>query len=325
VRIGLIGPGGFARAVLVPALRSAGASLEVVAGGSGPAAEAAVRAGEFARVGENAAAVIADDGIDAVVIATRHGSHAALAAAALAAGKHVFCEKPLALNRPDLDEVLGAAERAQRVLAVGFNRRFARQVVRMREFLGETRGPMTAVYRVNAGRVDLGHWVHDPVEGGGRLIGEGCHFLDTLVFLLDSRIDQVHASGFGLPGQPLSATDNVVLTLSFADRSVATVIYAAEGGTRLGKERIEVFAPGRTAVLDDFQTLDLHDDAKPRTERLRAPDKGHEAEIAAFLAGVRDGRPPIDPAVLANVHRACFAAVESLRTGSPVAVHPRVA
>jgi predicted dehydrogenase len=305
--------------VLVPALRAAGAALEVVAGGSGPAAAAAVRAGEFARVGESAAAVIADPGVDAVVIATRHGSHAELSAAALAAGKHVFCEKPLALDGASLDEVLAAAERARRILAVGFNRRFAPQVVAMREFLRAGGGPMTAVYRVSAGRVDGGHWVHDPLDGGGRIVGEGCHFLDTLVYLMASPITEVHARGFARPDQPRAATENLVLTLTFADRSVATVAYAAEGGTRLGKERIEVFAPGRTAVLDDFHTLCLHDEAKPRTERRRTPDKGHGAEIEAFLAGVRAGRPPIDLAVVANVHRACFAAVESLRTGLPVA------
>ena len=306
--------------MLVPALRAAGASLEVVAGGSGPAADGAVRSGEFARVGESAAAVIADGALDAVVIATRHGSHAALAAAALDAGKHVFCEKPLALDAAELDAVLGAAARAERVLAVGFNRRFAPQVIRMREFFAARRTPLTALYRVSAGRVPAGSWVHDLAEGGGRLIGEGCHFLDTLTYLVGSPIATVHASGFGGPQQPLAATDNALIMLAFADRSVASVAYVADGADGLGKERVEVFADGRTAVLGDFRTLDLYGGAKPRTERLRAQDKGHVAEVEAFLAAIRAGRHPIDLEVLANVHRACFAAVESLRTGRPVSV-----
>jgi predicted dehydrogenase len=320
VRIGLIGPGGFARGVLVPALRASGARLELVAGGSGPAAAAEVRSGEFARVAAGAAELIADDGIDAVVVATRHGSHAALAAAALEAGRHVFCEKPLALDAEELGAVLAAARRAERVLAVGFNRRFAPQAERMREFLADRSDPLAVVYRVSAGQVEPGHWVHDLSEGGGRLIGEGCHFLDTLVFLTGSRIRRVSATGFGRPGQPLAATDNALITLAFADRSVASLVYVAEGGTRLAKERIEAFADGRTAVLEDFRTLELYDDAKPRSERLRAQDKGHAAEVEAFLAGVRAGRHPIPLEVLANVHVAAFAVIESLRTGQPVAV-----
>ena len=320
VRIGLIGPGAFAGSVLVPALSRAGAQLAAVAGGSGPSAESLGRKAAFERVLQSERELIADPSLDAVVVATRHGTHAELSSACLDAGKHVFCEKPLALDAAELDAVLGSAASAGRVLTVGFNRRFAPHVVTMRELAERAGGPATIVYRVNAGRVPPAAWPHDLEQGGGRIVGEVCHFLDTIVFLAGAPIVEVHASGFGAPEQPVQARDNVVITVRLRDGSVATVAYVADGSPSLAKERIELFAGGRTAILDDFTSLELHDGPKPRRQRLRQQDKGHDAEIEAFLAGVRDGRHPIALDQLANVHRACYAAVESLRTGRPAGV-----
>ncbi len=320
VKVGLVGPGNFARAVLIPALLSANATLAVVAGGSGPSAEALARTAGFPRVAASEADLIADQGVDAIVIATRHGAHARLAQMGLEGGKHVFCEKPLALNAAQLHGVLETARASGRVLTVGFNRRFAAQAVEMREFLSGSRGPMTLVYRVSAGRVPVSSWLNDLDEGGGRLLGECCHFIDLAAFLTGSQITQVHASGFGRPDQPLQTVDNVVVTLSFGDGSVCTLAYVAEGATAVPKERLEAFAGDRTAILDDYQTLELFDGEHRKTDRLRSQDKGHREEMKHFISGVRSGQYPIALDVIENVHLACFAAVESLRTGHTVAL-----
>jgi predicted dehydrogenase/threonine dehydrogenase-like Zn-dependent dehydrogenase len=319
VRIGLIGPGGFANSVLVPALQRAGAALAGVAGGSGPSAESTARKAGF----EYAAAeseLLADESLDAVVIATRHGAHAGLAEAALAAGKHVFCEKPLALARDELDRVLAAAVAAQRVVMVGFNRRFSPHLVSVRDFFAPVDRPLSALYRVSAGHLDPSHWTHDLEQGGGRIVGEGCHFLDSLAFVAGSPIAAVHASGFGGPRQPVQAHDNAMITVELADGSVATLAYVASGSPGVAKERLEVFAGARTAILDDYTSLERFDGEAHERDRLKTQDKGHAAEVAAFLRGVREGTSPIPLETIANVHRACFAAIDSLRTGQPVAV-----
>jgi predicted dehydrogenase len=317
LRVGLIGPGGFANSVLIPAFSGAGATLAAVAGGAGPSAAATARKAGFASVADDAQALIADQSVDALVIATRHGSHAALASAGLDAGKHVFCEKPLALDREQLEEVLAAAERAQRVLMVGFNRRFSPQLVALREFVRGFEAPMSAVYRVSAGNLPSQHWLHDLEQGGGRIIGEGCHFLDALTYVTGSPIVRVHASGFGAADLPAQSRDNLSLTVDFANGSVGTLAYVARGAASVAKERLEVFAGTRTAILDDFRHLDLFDGDAHKRDRLRVQDKGHNAEVKAFIEGVREGSNPIPLATIANVHLACYAAVESISTGLP--------
>jgi polar amino acid transport system substrate-binding protein len=320
VRIGLLGPGGFANGVLVPAFKAAGARLAAVAGGSGPSAEATARKSGFARVADGEDDLIADASVDAVVIATRHGSHARLATKCLAAGKHVFCEKPLALDEEELAEVLAAAEVAGRVLTVGFNRRFSPHMVAAREHVAAAGAPISAVYRVSAGNLPPQHWLHDLAEGGGRIVGEGCHFFDSLSFVTGAEVVRVSASGFAVADLPVQARDNVVITADMADGSVGTIAYVASGSPGVAKERLELFAGARTAILDDFRELELYDGDKHVRDRLKSQDKGHGTEVARFLSAVREGVQPIELASLANVHRACFAAVESLRSGAPVAV-----
>jgi predicted dehydrogenase/threonine dehydrogenase-like Zn-dependent dehydrogenase len=319
VRVGLIGPGSFAGKVIVPAFTAAGATLELVGGGSGPSAEAATRDLGFSRVAQSEDALIADPNVDAVCIASRHESHARLATAALEAGKHVFCEKPLALNESELDEVLQAAERGPGTVAVGFNRRFSPALVELRKFLGG-RSPITANYRVSAGALEPGHWLHDLVEGGGRMVGEGCHFVDCLVYLTGSEVVEVHAAGHGAPDAPLQARDNLLVTLTFADGSIGSIAYVAQGSGRVPKERLEAFAGSRTGVLDDYRVLELFDGNSREKQGGRRQDKGHNAEVAAFVAGVRSGTAPVPIEQIRNVHLAAFAAIESLRTGLPARV-----
>src|SRR5579884_747312 len=317
--IGLIGPGGFASQVLVPAFVAAGARLEVVGGGQGVSAEAATRTLGFARHADSAEAVIKDPAVDAVVIATRHGLHAQYVQAALAAGKHVFCEKPLALTVEELDAVMAAAADSERVLAVGFNRRFAPMAVSLRQALAPGSGPVVATYRVSAGAVPADAWVHDLEEGGGRVIGEVCHFIDTLVFLAGAPVSEVHASGFSKVGAPTQANDNVAVTLRHADGSLGTILYVAQSAPGIGKERIEAYGAGGVGVLDDYRELELYG---PRAQRVkeRGQEKGHREEIAAFVAAVRSGQPPVPLTEVANVSLATIAVVESMRTGGAVRV-----
>ena len=318
VGVGLIGPGGFANRVLVPELEAVGAKLVAVGGGAGPSAAAAARNGPFRRVAADASAVIADSEVEAVVIGTRHGSHAALVIEALQAGKHVFCEKPLALTSDELDAVMKAARAAPGTLLVGFNRRFSPLLREMSSFLGAPGTPMTVVYRVSAGSLTESHWTHDLVEGGGRALGEACHFVDSLSFLVGRPVVDVHASGHGVASRPVQAYDNLLVTLRFGDGSVASLIYVSDGSGRVPKERVEGFTGTRTAVLDDYLALDLYNAQRHDRRRAKTRDKGHRQEIAAFLRATRTGDPALSLGEIDNVTLATLAIVESLRTGRSV-------
>ena len=319
VRLGVIGAGNFAKSVLLPAIQKQGGfDLRVVATASGPNAQQTAARFGFAAAATDWRQVVDDPQVDAVLVATRHDLHAEVAATALAAGKAVFLEKPMALCEEDLERLMDAWRASGRILQVGFNRRFAPSVQRLRQVYAGRRGPLTMTYRVNAGTVGTGSWVVDPVQGGGRLVGEVCHMVDTLQYLAGARVKRVYAQP--LPRATGSA-DDALLTLTFDDGSVATIVYASSGDRSLPKERLEVFGDGRAAVLDDFQALTLH--AGGRVERIGgkpgSQDKGHAAEIRAFRQAVLNGAPsPIDPEDAAHVTRVTFAAVESARAGVPV-------
>jgi predicted dehydrogenase/threonine dehydrogenase-like Zn-dependent dehydrogenase len=319
LRIALIGPGGFATRVLVPALRGAGAQLELVAGGAGPSAEAAQRTLGFARIAETEEAALGDPAVDAVIISTRHASHASLATRALQAGKHVFCEKPLALTLDELEEVLAAAAASPGILAVGFNRRFSQPLREVQAFLPSGQRAV-ASYRISAGAISSDHWVHDLSQGGGRALGEVCHFVDSLVFVTGSPVESVYAAGYAVDDAALQARDNLGVTLSFANGSVGTIVYAADGARRLPKERLEAFSGSRTAVLDDYKSVDLLGPSGRTRRRSRTQDKGHSSEIVAFIEGASRGEPPVPLVEVSNVSFATLAIAESLRTGRPVSL-----
>jgi predicted dehydrogenase len=322
VRVGLIGPGNFASKVIVPAFAEAGARLEVVGGGSGPSAEAASRERGFTRVASSAAAVIADEAVDVVVICTRHASHAELTRQALEAGKHVFCEKPLALTLDELYEVMAAARKGLGLLMVGFNRRFSDFLREARAHLSAADTPVTVQYRVSAGRLSADHWTHDLSQGGGRILGELCHFVDCLTFLTGSPVSLVHAAAHRAPNVPLQGADNVVVTLVFENRSVGAITYSAAGAPKVGKERLEAFAGDRTVLLDDYRRLELHAGGQVTEQhKARTQDKGHRAEAHRLLDAIRRGGPsPIPVDELENVSAATLAVVESLRTRETISV-----
>jgi predicted dehydrogenase len=285
--VGVIGAGSFATRILIPAVRSAGFRLEAVASARGLSARAAAErfgAGRATSVDE----LVADAGIGCVVVATRHASHAALAAAALRAGKAVFVEKPPALTEAELDDLRAARDSSGRILAVGFNRRHAPLAVDLREHVCREGVPFQLLYRVNAGRLPDDHWVNDPDEGGGRLLGEGCHFVDFACWLRGSSPTRVACILAAEPGRPLASAQSFTIVLGFGDGSLATIAYAADGSERLAKEYVEVHSGGRSGVLDDFRRLTLVAPNGRKVTRHGA-DKGHRAQFVDLRRSLAEG------------------------------------
>ncbi len=310
VVLGAIGAGNYATAVLLPAFREAGATMRVVASATGAASAIAARRFGFEFASTDVDALLADDAVNTVVIATRHDSHAGIACRALAAGKHVFCEKPLALTLEDIDRVDRARAAAGREVMVGFNRRFAPHVVRLREMLAAVPGPKSFTMTVNAGAVPQGHWTRDPLAGGGRIVGEACHFVDLLRHLAGCRIRSAEA--IGAAGVDDDAP--VILTLGFEDGSIGAIHYFTNGSKLLPKERLEVFAAGRVACLDNFR--DLRTFGWPGARRMRRwrQDKGQRACAAAFVAALSAGESaPIAWNELVEVSRASIVLAQAAR------------
>ena len=315
--VGLLGAGSFATATLLPALKEAGGFRFIgVATASGVSSHHAAEKYGFRFATTDECEVLADPAVDVVAILTRHDQHARQIEMSLEAGKHVFCEKPPALGEAELARVVRALDRApDRLLAVGYNRRSLPMAVRMRELVAGLGEPLMLHCRVNAGLLPSEHWLHDPATGGGRIVGEGCHFVDLLSFLTGSLPVGVRATG--LPDGGRYREDNVVIVLDFADGSVGAITYTAAGDRTMGKERIELFGGGVSAALDDYRTLDLHRGGKTQRERSRLrQDKGHRGEWEAIGRLLRDGGPPpISLDSLVAMSLATFAAVQSLRDG----------
>ena len=321
VHLGVIGAGNFAKSVLLPALKKLQVPLTGVATASPQSAQQTAERFGFGFAASDWRQVIDDPQTNAVLIATRHDLHAEIASAALRAGKAVFVEKPLALDADSLEEVMAAQRESGRILQVGFNRRFAPSYQRVKAAFQRRRGPLMLAYRVNAGSVASGSWVVDAREGGGRVIGEVCHMVDVLVDLTGWPVTSVFAQPTAFAANGSSASDDVLVTLTFADGSVGTIVYASGGDRSMPKEQLEVLGGGVSAVLDDFRSVAIHQggSAKHSGGPMPRQDKGHAAELAAFLQAVRLDRPsPIDPRVAEHVTRVTFAAVESARTGVPV-------
>ncbi|HEX7957712.1 MAG TPA: bi-domain-containing oxidoreductase, partial [Pyrinomonadaceae bacterium] len=322
VRVGMVGAGDYARRMLLPHLKAEGVEFASIATASGVTARDVGKRYGFARFVSGAEEVLADESVNLLVVATRHDTHAALAREGLERGLDVFVEKPLALHEEELDALLAAADASAGRLTVGFNRRFSPHARAAREFFEGAGAPLSILYRVNAGRVPRTHWTQDPVEGGGRIRGEVCHFVDFMQYLTGSHVTRVYAESVASADRGGVDDDSVFVTLRFADGSNGAVAYLAEGDRALPKERVEIFGAGRAFVIEDFRAAAQYAAGRETRTRLRAQDKGQREEVRAVCAALRQGGPaPIPLEDLANTTRATFRILDSLRTGEPKAVN----
>jgi predicted dehydrogenase/threonine dehydrogenase-like Zn-dependent dehydrogenase len=315
--VSFIGAGNFARGVLLPIVkRAAKVRLEGIATATGINAKNTAEMFGFAYSTTDAEAILDSEKSDAVFIATRHDSHAELATKALRRGKAVFVEKPLATTPEGLREVLTAAQESGHLLTVGYNRRFAPLAKEIKTYFRNRAGVLTLSYRVNAGQVPAEHWTHDATEGGGRIIGEVCHFVDFAQFITDALPVQVSAA---LVPQKRSAgfvDDSVAISMTMSDGSIASIVYTASGNKTVAKERVEIFGEQTVAVLDDFKKAEIISGKKTIKLGGNAQDKGHADEIAAFLQAAQGKTAaPISLESLAATSLACFAVLESAKTG----------
>jgi predicted dehydrogenase/threonine dehydrogenase-like Zn-dependent dehydrogenase len=322
VRLGVIGAGNFAKAVMLPIMQGSGVQRVGLTAATGISATETAKRFGFEYAATESDEILADDRVNAVAILTRHDLHAPLVLQALKADKHVFCEKPLAIVPDDLRAIAKALEGSDRILAVGFNRRFAPYAAELKKFLLSVNEPLIMNYRVNAGLLPQDHWLHDPAQGGGRIIGEGCHFIDFLSFVASSPIKSIMAKG--TPSDDRYREDNVILMLKYQNGSVGTITYVANGDRSLPKERLEVFGGGSVAILDDFRRLELISDGRKSVRKNRwRQDKGHRPEWEAFMRAVREGGPPPIPyQELFDVSLASILALDALRSGSEIQFEP---
>ncbi len=313
VNLGVLGAGMFANSVLLPAIKKAGdIELVGIASSGGLHAQHSGKKFGFQYATSDDNEIINDPNINTVAILTRHNTHAELVVKAFQAGKHVFVEKPLAISSKQLSVISNQLLTTENcILTTGFNRRFAPLAQQLSAFYKDRTEPLHVHYRVNAGLIPLNHWTQDPEIGGGRIIGEGCHFVDFITFLVGAAPSAATAQA--LPNNGKYREDNVSMTFTFPDGSIGVVDYLANGDKSFPKERVEVFCGGQIAVLDDFVALQTVKDGKRKEER-GAQNKGWVDEWKVFARAIREGRePPIPYEQLIGVTQATFAAMESLR------------
>jgi predicted dehydrogenase/threonine dehydrogenase-like Zn-dependent dehydrogenase len=313
VGIGFLGAGNYAKAVLLPALgaRNDVRAIALVTA-TGPSAQRTAERFAFARFGTDPAAVLDDPDVDLVFVATRHDLHAEQAIAALRAGKAVWLEKPVGLDAEQVAAVAEAARDTGGFLTVGYNRRFSSHARVIRETFTARRSPLSIDYTIAAGPPPTDTWITDPTEGGGRLIGECCHFIDLCTYLIGALPTRVFALGSGADPE---LDDSTTAVLGWADGSTATIHYLARASTDLPKERFEVSAGGITAICDNFRRTTLHGTSRGGIRKLNQ-DKGQATAIAEVIAAVRSGGPaPLSLDEIVSTSRVTFGILESKRSG----------
>jgi len=312
--VGVIGAGNHCKSMLLPTLqRDSRVTLKGVCAATGVSATDTAKRFGFKYATTDPDQILSDSEINTLVVATRNNLHAGLTMAALKAGKAVYVEKPLAIREEDLLELEDLCRHSQPSLMVGYNRRFAPHVESLARWMHAEPGPWIATYRINAGALPPNHWHYDPDQGGGRLLGEVCHFVDLLLFLFGSHPQAVQAMSASVGG-PRPAEDVGVYTLQFASGSVGQIIYTADGDPAVAKERLEVLGNHGVATLENFQKLTIVQNGKKKTWRSLVPDKGHRAAVRGFLRAVSNGlEMPIPLKDQFTVSHVCFQLAASFR------------
>jgi polar amino acid transport system substrate-binding protein len=321
VNIGLIGGGNFAKGVILPTLKHIpNVTLRAICTATGISAQKLADKYGFAYCTSDYSEILTDDSIDCIVVATRHNLHAKLVIESLKRGKHVFVEKPLALSIKELRAVSETLNEAQMKIMVGFNRHFSPFTQSVKDFFASRILPLVVNYRINAGFIPKDNWVHDPKEGGGRIIGEVCHFVELIQYLVGSAPTKVYAETITSNNAEQVDADNINITLKFHDGSLGSISYLANGDKSFEKERIEVFGGGSICVIDDFRSAVLSQNGKRK--RLKSKqDKGHKAEFEQFIHSILNNEPsPIDFKEAVITTLTTFKILESLNTGVPVEI-----
>ncbi|MBL0344198.1 bi-domain-containing oxidoreductase [Candidatus Villigracilis affinis] len=319
VKLGVLGAGLYANATLLPVIKNnKDFELIGIASSGGLHAQHSGKKFGFQYATSSEDEIINDKSINTIAILTRHDSHSDLVIKAIKAGKNVFVEKPLAITPKQLEQVTKTLSTHHSLLTVGFNRRFSPLIQNLKSSIGNRNEPLHAHYRVNAGYLPSNHWTQDPILGGGRIIGEACHFIDLITFLVGEA--PVSVTAHALPNGGKYREDNVSMTFTFPDGSLGVVDYLANGDKSMPKERLEVFCEGMVAVLDDYVSLTTVKDGK-KTVQSGAQDKGWRAEMSAFARAIQgEGEAPIPYEHLIGVTKSTFAAVESIRSGNTIKI-----
>ncbi|MCP4903315.1 MAG: Gfo/Idh/MocA family oxidoreductase [bacterium] len=318
--VGVIGAGSHATNFVVPILaKTPGLALRGICSASGVRAQALGRQYRFNLCASDPQELLSDEGTNGVVILTRHDTHAPLTVAALEAGKHVFVEKPMAMSLDELRRIVATAQRTSLTVQVGFNRRFAPLAMRLKRFFTARSQPMAITFRANVGYRPPEHWLHDPAQGGGVILGEAVHFIDFCHWLTGSPPVEVATRAVNGESTGLINADNVHISLSFADGSIATVIYLSNGDPALSREQVEVYAEGGVAVLEDFKRLTLSRSGTKRTIR-RLQDRGHKDQMRALCSAWQGSEPELPLASSALSVLATLKAVESMEAHKPLEI-----
>jgi len=314
--LGVIGAGNFTKMTMLPALKGSGAKLKLIASSSGVTGTVLAKKFDIGQSTTDYHQILEDPDVDTVIITTRHNSHAKLVGESLLAGKHVFVEKPLAINRVELDQIietfqLKKADLHPQTLTVGFNRRFSPHIKTIKKALGNNSGAINLIANMNAGFIPANYWVQDLLVGGGRIIGEACHYLDLCVFLTGSEIKSVCMNALG--NNPQDNTDNASIMVKFVNGSNAVINYFSNGAKSYSKERIEVYSRGRVFITDNFR-LTTGFKAKGFKNIKTRIDKGHKNQFHELIKRIKVGGEPLIPfKEIINVTLASFAAIQSLK------------
>jgi predicted dehydrogenase/threonine dehydrogenase-like Zn-dependent dehydrogenase len=317
----IVGAGNFTQAMMLPSLKKAGAEIKYIVSSGGLSSTTLAKKYGIPNSTTDLETVLSDEQVDGVAITTQHNLHARMTVQALKAGKQVFVEKPLALNSNELDEIIAAVEETGNTVTVGFNRRFSPHTEKMKTFLGERPGPMNVIATMNAGHIPPNVWVHNLESGGGRIIGEACHYVDLITYLAGSRVAEVSMQAMGC--EPKVHTDNASIHLKYENGTLGVINYFANGNKSYSKERIEVFYQCNNLILDNFRRLDGYGYKGGLTNKIMKTrqDKGHHKQFELLTKRWREGGEPLilfDEIV--NTTKATFAAIESLKQGKPIKI-----
>lgn len=313
---GFVGAGSFAQSYLIPNVKSYGVNLHTVVNSRGITSKNVAEKFGFGFASSNHLDVLNNNDVNTIFIATPHNSHASLAADALSKGKHVFVEKPLAINYEGLQQVIDAKKVSERILMVGFNRRFSVLATMVKSAMAGLKEPVFMNFRVNAGLIPKDHWIQKAEVGGGRVIGEMCHFFDLMQYFSGSMPVKVMAESLHTDNTKYAIQDNISVTIRFENGSIGNLIYLANGDGSLPKERLEVFCGGSVSVINDFRSASIYSHGKE--QKLKISGKGHAEEVKVFMEVIeRGGLDPIPFESIVATTLVSFKVLESLSTGLP--------